>query len=380
MLFDKETVRAVAAHAARLGVDANALLAICEVEADGVVFANVAGRDEPLIRWEGHYFDKRLTNGKQALARKQGLASPKVGGVKNPASQAKRWGIVARASKISQQAALESISIGLGQVMGAHWKLLGFASVMAMVEHARQGATEQIDLMIRYIEAFGLVDEIQRLDFRGFTRGYNGPGGIKAGYHTKMQRVYERLSGNPGVASKAAGMLRMGSTGPKVRELQAMLIRLGYPVKVDGDYGPSTKAAVMQFQKANGIEVDGVAGPETQRVLSAVPRFEGEAPGAQSPLEVDEVKSGGGTAAGGGGIAVAADKVQEMADKISPTGTWLDHAVTALYVVAAILVVGGLAWAAYGWWKSRRTHDPEDDVGDIALAAPDLSPVDEVLA
>ena len=379
-MFDKATVRAVADHAARLGVDANALLAICEVEANGVVFASVAGRDEPLIRWEGHYFDARLTNGKRELARKQGLASPKAGGVKNPTSQEKRWGIVARASKISQRAALESISIGLGQVMGAHWKTLGFASVMAMVAHARRGAAEQIDLMVLYIGAFGLTDEIQRLDFRAFTRGYNGPGGIKAGYHTKMQRAYERLSGKPGLASKAAGMLRMGSTGPKVRELQAMLTRAGFPVNVDGDFGPSTKAAVMEFQRANSITVDGVAGPETQRILADVPRFDGEKPGAQSPLDVDEVKSGGGVVVGGGGATVAADKINDLADKVAPTGTWLDHAVTVLYVVAAILVVGGLAWAVWGWWKSRRIKDPEDDVGDIAVAAPGLSPVDEVLA
>ena len=379
-MFDNATVRAVADHAARLKVEKEALLAIAEIEANGVVFASVGGRDEPVIRFEGHYFDKRLTNGKRALARSQGLASPKAGGVKNPASQAKRWDIVARASRISRQAALESISIGLGQVMGAHWKLLGFASVEAMVAHARKGAAEQIDLMIRYIEAFGLVDEIQRLDFRAFTRGYNGPGGIKAGYHTKMQKAYERLSGKPGIASKAAGMLRMGSKGPKVSELQALLTRAGYPVKVDGDYGPSTKAAVMAFQQANGIKVDGVVGPQTQRALSDVPRFEGETPGAQSPLDVDEIKSGGGAVVGGGGTTVAADKINDLADKVSPTGTWLDHAVTVLYVVAAMLIVGGLAWAAWGWWKSRRTHDPEDDVGDIAIASPGRSPVDEVLA
>lgn len=380
-MFDKATAAAVRAHAARLQMEEAALFAVVEIEANGVTYVPVGGRDEPVIRFEGHYFDARLTNGKRALARKQRLASPKVGGVRNPASQESRWSkLLVPARRIDKRAALESTSWGLGQVMGAHWKTLGFSSVEHLVEHARSGAAGQIDLMIRYIEAFGLVDEIQRLDFRAFTRGYNGPGGIKRGYHTRMKAAYERRAGKEGVVSAAAGMLRMGSKGAKVRELQALLTRVGYPVKVDGDYGPSTKAAVLQFQAANGLTADGVAGPQTQRALAAVPRFEGEQPGAQSPLEVDEVKSGGGTAAGGGGIAVAADKVQEMADKVAPTGTWLDHVVTLLYVIAAILVVCGLAWAAYGWWKSRQTHDPEDDVGDIAIPAPARSPVDEVLA
>lgn len=379
-MFDSATVRAVRDHAARLNVEEAALLAICEIEANGVTYAQVGGRDEPVIRWEGHYYDARLTNGKRALARKQGLASPKVGGVKNPVSQEARWQrLLVPASRIDKKAALESTSWGLGQVMGDHWQRLGFPSVEAMVEHARKGAAEQIDLMVRYIEVFGLVDEIQRLDFRAFTRGYNGPAGIKAGYHTKMKNAYARRSGKAGVGSKAAGMLRMGSKGLKVRELQAVLTRAGYPVKVDGDFGTATKEAVKAFQAASGIRVDGVVGPETQRALAAVPRFEGEQPGAQSPIDVEGVKEGGGGVLGGGGAIVVAEKVEDIADKVGPTGTWLDHLVTVLYVVAAVLVVGGIAWAAWGWWKSRRDDDPEDDIGAIAIPAPPRSPVDEVL-
>jgi peptidoglycan hydrolase-like protein with peptidoglycan-binding domain len=34
-------------------------------------------------------------------------------------------------------------------------------------------------------------------------------------------------------------------------------------LEVDGDYGPATNRAVCEFQKANGLAVDGWAGPET---------------------------------------------------------------------------------------------------------------------
>lgn len=375
-MFDHATIQAVTRDANRIGVEPAALIAVAEIESAGHVYANVAGRDEPLIRWEGHYFDRRLTGSKRALARKQGLASSTAGGVKNPSSQAARWQIVARASKIDKTAAMESFSIGLGQVMTAHWSKLGFSSPSEMVDHARKGAAEQINLMVRYVEEFGLVDELQRLDFEAFTRGYNGPGGIKAGYHTKMKAAYERRTGKPAV-SDAAGMLRMGSTGPKVRELQALLLRAGYQVKVDGDYGPATKSAVMAFQTDHGIAVDGVVGPETQRAMTAIPRFEDDKPGAQSPTDVDGVKEGGGIAAGGGGAVIAADKINDIADKVAPTGTWIDYAVTGLYVVAGVLVVGGIGYAAYRYWQSRRNHTGDDDPITVDYAR---SPVDEAMA
>ena len=58
-----------------------------------------------------------------------------------------------------------------------------------------------------------------------------------------------------------------GSTGPAVEQLQIALVALGYPLVVDGEYGPRTEAAVRDFQQRNGLEVDGIAGPDTQVAL-----------------------------------------------------------------------------------------------------------------
>ena len=58
--------------------------------------------------------------------------------------------------------------------------------------------------------------------------------------------------------------LSPGATGPEVKNLQESLTALGYnPGKPDGNYGPSTQAAVAEFQKANGLAADGVVGPAT---------------------------------------------------------------------------------------------------------------------
>lgn len=355
-MFDRETLDAIEHKAARLKIEPAALQAVAEVESAGQVFAIVKGRQEPLIRFEGHYFDKRLKGPQRELARQQGLASARAGKVKNPKTQADRWKLLTRAIRIDKQAALESISIGLGQVMAAHWAKLGFTSVEAMIAEARSGAAGQIEIMARYIEKFGLVDELQRLDFPAFKRGYNGP--QANGYEKLMARAFERITGDAPV-SAATGMLRMGSTGAKVRELQALLVRAGYPVKVDGDYGPTTRDAVRAFQRANKIKADGVAGPETFRKLEALKQSPDEQLGQQGVTETAEAKEGLGSVVGGAGVEAARQTIEQAADKTAwiPGLEWLS---AILSVVAVLLVLGGLAWIAWGWWKARQT-----DEGDV---------------
>lgn len=45
---------------------------------------------------------------------------------------------------------------------------------------------------------------------------------------------------------------------------------LSPPLVVDGLYGPKTQAAVMQFQTANGLVVDGLAGTITQGIVDGL--------------------------------------------------------------------------------------------------------------
>ena len=59
-------------------------------------------------------------------------------------------------------------------------------------------------------------------------------------------------------------MLRTGSCGDAVRKLQELLNAKGYTCgNVDGIFGSKTYAAVLAFQKANGLAADGIVGPLT---------------------------------------------------------------------------------------------------------------------
>ena len=62
-------------------------------------------------------------------------------------------------------------------------------------------------------------------------------------------------------------ILSTGATGAAVTILQRDLSFLGYNVTVDGDFGPGTQAAVIQFQTDKGLEPDGAAGPDTWAAL-----------------------------------------------------------------------------------------------------------------
>lgn len=75
-------------------------------------------------------------------------------------------------------------------------------------------------------------------------------------------------TGTPGPAltpNRRYTQVSFGNSGANVKKLQNRLIELGYMPKgsADSSYGYQTYNAVKAFQKANGLTVDGVAGPTT---------------------------------------------------------------------------------------------------------------------
>ena len=92
------------------------------------------------------------------------------------------------------------------------------------------------------------------------TTGPNLPGGKKARKKIRKRKC-PKLP------------LRIGCQGPLVKEIQKLLIYVGFgrqlgPAGADGDYGNGTFKAVKAFQKDEGnLEVDGVAGKNTVKAL-----------------------------------------------------------------------------------------------------------------
>jgi len=61
-----------------------------------------------------------------------------------------------------------------------------------------------------------------------------------------------------------------GEKGDHVLKLQEALVALGYDVgKLDGQYGPSTRKAIIAFQKKFKLGADGIVGKKTVKRLNA---------------------------------------------------------------------------------------------------------------
>jgi Putative peptidoglycan binding domain len=68
-------------------------------------------------------------------------------------------------------------------------------------------------------------------------------------------------------ASSALAVIGSGAKGDLVVWAQEHLLTAGDTTTVDGNFGPSTLAAVTAFQTAHGLTVDGVIGPQTWQAL-----------------------------------------------------------------------------------------------------------------
>jgi hypothetical protein len=86
-------------------------------------------------------------------------------------------------------------------------------------------------------------------------------------------REQHQAHSRAGHAHGAQSQLKEGSEGSEVTALQRNLAGLGYTdahgraLHPDGAFGPGTKAAVEQFQRAHHMTPDGVAGPKTLNAL-----------------------------------------------------------------------------------------------------------------
>jgi peptidoglycan hydrolase-like protein with peptidoglycan-binding domain/tetratricopeptide (TPR) repeat protein len=134
----------------------------------------------------------------------------------------------------------------------------------------------------------------RRLDAAGYS-----PGPIDGRYGPRTEQAVDlfqsahglRVDGIAGPLTFAALRARStvlfpgagyaGAGAGEVRSLQRRLRRDGYsPGPIDGRYGPRTERAVTSFQAAHGLEVDGIAGPQTFRELARIATSQRHAPGS----------------------------------------------------------------------------------------------------
>lgn len=118
---------------------------------------------------------------------------------------------------------------------------------------------------------------------------------VTAGPWTKWGRLPKSMITYDGAPAqeKDPDALRVGSTGPAVKELQEDLLALGYKLPnygADGDFGSETKKAVEAFQRDHDLTDNGVADAKTRAAIeTALER------GAEALPPEQAVKITGGT-------------------------------------------------------------------------------------
>lgn len=95
-------------------------------------------------------------------------------------------------------------------------------------------------------------------------------------------------------------VLKRGASGDSVKELQNLLNQNGATLDVDGVFGPDTQSAVVNYQRSNGLTVDGMVGNETMGALTG-----GSASGSTAPAAA---ASGGNATAPSNNQATAASE------------------------------------------------------------------------
>lgn len=94
----------------------------------------------------------------------------------------------------------------------------------------------------------------------------NNPSGVT---RNTYDLTYIRILGYGTVHDVADWTMRSGCSGEKVRQLQEKLIFLGYLPEdgADGAYGGVTQRAIEAFQRAQGLNENGIANIKTQRAM-----------------------------------------------------------------------------------------------------------------
>jgi hypothetical protein len=172
----------------RLRSPARNLRAVAAVESAGGGWDN-AGLLKCL--WERHYLWKRVRIAVPFLS------NPAAGGYTVDADHDgvnDSWEKLADATgRFGFDVAAECASFGKFQIMGAHWKALGYASVLDFVWHLSLSEAEHYEAFARFIEANGLAGALRQIDGNpanclAFARGYNGKG--QQGYDGRIAKAW----------------------------------------------------------------------------------------------------------------------------------------------------------------------------------------------
>lgn len=182
------TANDIAAQAVAYNIELAALRAVMAVESRN---SGYDSKRRPIILFEPHVFYRNLSGWQRDQAVRARLAYKSWGQQPYPSGSDAQYKRLAEAIKINEEAAFRCVSVGMGQVLGENYKAAGCKSAKEMFEQAKVSEVNQLKHIIGFIISKGLRDELNRHDWEGFARVYNGRGQVQK-YAKWLDREYKK--------------------------------------------------------------------------------------------------------------------------------------------------------------------------------------------
>lgn len=103
------------------------------------------------------------------------------------------WARLEKAIAIDREAALESASWGLFQIMGSNYAACKCRNVEEFVALNCESEDNQLELLINFLNTTGIIKYLNARQWSEFARRYNGPGYKQNKYDTKLQVAYNQF-------------------------------------------------------------------------------------------------------------------------------------------------------------------------------------------
>ena len=186
--MNKELIQIIKKLSVQFGIEAAALASFIMTETGGKGFDDKTGKI--LIQFEPKWFKKHVPYAPSGLW-----------SVNKVDVQSKEWLAFNDAFKENPDGAMKSTSIGLGQIMGFHYKRLGFKTVGEMWDHAKKSLENQVWQICKFIETDKeLKKAIVAKNWHVIASIYNGSGYLELArkigrepYNITMERNYAKL-------------------------------------------------------------------------------------------------------------------------------------------------------------------------------------------
>lgn len=170
-----------------LGVEIAAIKAVVLIEA-GKKMEGFSAPGVPVINFDASMYRQVAGKAKNKSGDKNAKVPSGLSGY-----ALREWTQLTNARKSNWEGANMGTFWGMFQIGGFNYKLCGCTDVKEFVDLMSQSEFAQLELFAQLIRNCGMLPDLQKKNWAGFARKYNGASYARRGYHTRMAAAYRKF-------------------------------------------------------------------------------------------------------------------------------------------------------------------------------------------